>query len=82
MPALSQDEFDRWVEDDRAYKQRMLDHIDAQNVLNLNTHGRIATLEAKQDDCSKQAATRSSWISALVSAIVSGVASAVFGGGK
>lgn len=72
MPALSQDEFNRWVEADALHKERVLNHI-------ADTQQRITKLETQQDECAKQAATRSTWVSSVVAAIVSSVTSAIFG---
>lgn len=76
MPALDKEDFHRWVEDDREFKQEMRTHI-------FNLHGRLTAVETKQRDCASDASKQSMWISTAVSAILTGVFSAmssVFGG--
>jgi hypothetical protein len=82
MPALDQNEFDRWVADDRLFKQRVLDHMDSVSTLHLATEGRLSKLESGQDECTREATKRSAWISSIVSAIISGVLGGVWGNGR
>lgn len=82
MPALDQNEFDRWVDTDRLFKERVLDHIREQATLNTNSEHRITKLEAGQDECTREATKRSAWISSIVSAVISGVLGGVWGNGR
>ncbi len=79
---LGRDEFDRWATDDRLLKQRLLDHMDRQVDINLHSERRFTALETKQDDCAKEAAKRSTWISGIVSAVISGLLTGVWGSSR
>ena len=76
-PPLSQQEFERWCETDQFFKERVLDHIDAQNDRNIATEGRVSSLETQTGKNAKV-----SWVS-IVIAVIGGIAtvlSAMLGG--
>lgn len=78
-PLLSQREFDTWREGDEAFKQQLLTHMQNQVAHNLNHEGRLATVEAKQEECASKMSTRTTWISSIVSAVVGGLVGAFTG---
>ena len=74
MPTpLDKEDFYRWTIDDRAWKTRVLDHIDAQTLINQAIAERMTVVEVQQKDCAKDASKQSMWISGVVSAIVGGI---------
>ena len=66
--ALSTGEFERWSEIDQKFKERVLDHIDNQAIVNATFNSDIALLKAAKP---KEMA-RNSILSAIIAGIVTG----------
>ena len=71
--------FETWVDEDREFKKRILDHIDQQHTLNGQMGADIARVSSEHDMVKSKAAGWSTGISAVVSAIVTAIFSAMRG---
>lgn len=67
---LTTNEFQRWAESDRDFKNRILDHVDNQALVNADVQAEIAVMKSTHTKARNFNAGLSTVISALVSGVV------------
>lgn len=70
---LSQQAFEYWRQEHDKKMDLVVGFLATQGAINLDVIGRVAAVEAKQEECEAYVSRRTTWISSVVAAAVGGI---------